>query len=184
MYIIYVFSRCSAGPRLQVPGHHEDTVSLGCHPRLNGHRYIRSDKHIQNMLHILHSLLFVLLPLLDYKFLGIMKTQFPSLTILGLTATATSAVISDIQKILHMQHSLLFVLPPLLDYKFLGIMKTQFPSVPILGLTATATSAVISDIQKMLHIQHSLVFRASFNRNNLYYEVSVLTVFYIHCTRS
>ncbi|RWS27579.1 hypothetical protein B4U80_01150 [Leptotrombidium deliense] len=36
----------------------------------------------------------------DYKFLNVMKKQFPDSPILGLTATATPAVIVDIQKIL------------------------------------------------------------------------------------
>ncbi|CAG2110502.1 unnamed protein product [Medioppia subpectinata] len=39
----------------------------------------------------------------DYQFLGVMKTQFPDTPILGLTATATSAVILDIQKILSIE---------------------------------------------------------------------------------
>ncbi|XP_015909051.1 ATP-dependent DNA helicase Q1 [Parasteatoda tepidariorum] len=37
----------------------------------------------------------------DYKFLGIMKRQYPNVPILGLTATATSSVINDVQKILN-----------------------------------------------------------------------------------
>ena len=52
-------------------------------------------------------------------------------------------------------------------------MKTQFPGVPILGLTATATASVITDVKKMLSIPSCLVLRASFNRPNLYYQVSV-----------
>ncbi|XP_054710692.1 LOW QUALITY PROTEIN: ATP-dependent DNA helicase Q1-like [Uloborus diversus] len=39
----------------------------------------------------------------DYKFLGIMKRQFPKVPILGLTATATSSVIADVQNILNIQ---------------------------------------------------------------------------------
>lgn len=39
----------------------------------------------------------------DYKFLGIMKNQFPDVPILGLTATATFEVIQDIQKILNIE---------------------------------------------------------------------------------
>ncbi|GFW74169.1 ATP-dependent DNA helicase Q1 [Trichonephila clavipes] len=39
----------------------------------------------------------------DYKFLGIMKRQFPKVPILGLTATATSSVIQDVQSILSIQ---------------------------------------------------------------------------------
>lgn len=36
----------------------------------------------------------------DYKFLGVLKRQFPGVPILGLTATATNNVISDVKKIL------------------------------------------------------------------------------------
>lgn len=39
----------------------------------------------------------------DYKFLGVMKKQFPNTPILGLTATATATVIKDIQKILSIE---------------------------------------------------------------------------------
>lgn len=39
----------------------------------------------------------------DYKFLGIMKRQFPKVPILGLTATATSSIIQDVQSILSIQ---------------------------------------------------------------------------------
>ena len=51
-------------------------------------------------------------------------------------------------------------------------MRRQFPDVPVLGLTATATSNVIQDVRKMLQLPDCLLFRASFNRTNLYYEVS------------
>lgn len=44
----------------------------------------------------------------DYKFLGIMKTQFPDVPILGLTATASSKVITDVKKILNLPHSYIF----------------------------------------------------------------------------
>ncbi|XP_064600168.1 ATP-dependent DNA helicase Q1-like isoform X2 [Liolophura sinensis] len=37
----------------------------------------------------------------DYKFLGIMKRQFPEVPILGLTATATLSVLKDVQTILN-----------------------------------------------------------------------------------
>ena len=61
------------------------------------------------------------------------------------------------------------------DYKFLGIMKKMFPGTPIIGLTATATSRVIQDVQKILDIQGCLILKASFNRPNLFYEVSYTT---------
>uniref|UniRef100_A0A0B7AUF3 ATP-dependent DNA helicase n=1 Tax=Arion vulgaris TaxID=1028688 RepID=A0A0B7AUF3_9EUPU len=44
----------------------------------------------------------------DYKFLGIMKRQFPNAPILGLTATATTRVLEDVKKILNIPKSLLF----------------------------------------------------------------------------
>ncbi|XP_068631910.1 ATP-dependent DNA helicase Q1-like [Battus philenor] len=39
----------------------------------------------------------------DYKFLGILKNMFPNVPILGLTATATAHVLTDVQKILNIQ---------------------------------------------------------------------------------
>jgi ATP-dependent DNA helicase Q1 len=36
----------------------------------------------------------------DYKYLGILKRQYPSVPILGLTATATATVLQDVKKIL------------------------------------------------------------------------------------
>ncbi|XP_052270271.1 ATP-dependent DNA helicase Q1-like isoform X3 [Dreissena polymorpha] len=44
----------------------------------------------------------------DYKFLGIMKRQFPGVPILGLTATATTTVLEDVKKILNIEHCHLF----------------------------------------------------------------------------
>ena len=44
----------------------------------------------------------------DYKFLGVMKRLFPNVSILGLTATATSNVIDDIKKILDLKNFVLF----------------------------------------------------------------------------
>lgn len=41
----------------------------------------------------------------DYKFLGILKRQFPSVPILGLTATATSSIIEDVKTILNLSDS-------------------------------------------------------------------------------
>ena len=59
-----------------------------------------------------------------------------------------------------------------LDYKFLGILKKQFPGVPLLGLTATAGSHVVEDVKKILQLPECLTLRASFNRRNLFYQVS------------
>ncbi|XP_066947750.1 ATP-dependent DNA helicase Q1-like isoform X3 [Macrobrachium rosenbergii] len=43
----------------------------------------------------------------DYKFLGVMRKMFPDVPILGLTATATSRIITDVQKILNIQGCLI-----------------------------------------------------------------------------
>lgn len=59
-----------------------------------------------------------------------------------------------------------------LDYKLLGILKRQFPDVPLLGLTATATSSVLKDCEKILCVKQPVTLTASFNRTNLYYEVT------------
>ncbi|XP_008399416.1 ATP-dependent DNA helicase Q1 [Poecilia reticulata] len=40
----------------------------------------------------------------DYKLLGILKRQFPSVPLFGLTATATSSVLKDCEKILCVEH--------------------------------------------------------------------------------
>lgn len=44
----------------------------------------------------------------DYKFLNVMKRQFPNTPIIGLTATATAAVIEDVKTILRIPTCLLF----------------------------------------------------------------------------
>lgn len=44
----------------------------------------------------------------DYKILGILKRQFPSVPILGLTATATSHVLDDVKRMLSMEECLVF----------------------------------------------------------------------------
>lgn len=45
---------------------------------------------------------------LDYKFLGVLRSLFPKLPIIGLTATATSAVTTDVQKMLNLNKCLIF----------------------------------------------------------------------------
>lgn len=47
----------------------------------------------------------------DYKFLGSLKTMFPDVPILGVTATATTKVILDVQKMLNIHHSLVLKAP-------------------------------------------------------------------------
>lgn len=47
----------------------------------------------------------------DYKFLGIMKRQFPNVPILGLTATATAHVVADVQNMLGIEGCLVLRAP-------------------------------------------------------------------------
>ncbi len=45
------------------------------------------------------------------------------------------------------------------------------PEISVVALTATATPKVRTDIVKNLHMKNQNIFMASFNRDNLYYEV-------------
>lgn len=47
----------------------------------------------------------------DYKFLGVMKRQFPGVPILGLTATATQEVVDDVTKMLSIPNAVIFRAP-------------------------------------------------------------------------
>jgi len=47
----------------------------------------------------------------DYKFLGVMKRQFPGVPILGLTATATQDVVDDVMKMLSIPNATIFRAP-------------------------------------------------------------------------
>lgn len=47
----------------------------------------------------------------DYKFLGTLKNMFPDIPILGVTATATSKVITDVQKMLNIEDCLVLKAP-------------------------------------------------------------------------
>lgn len=47
----------------------------------------------------------------DYKFLGTLKTIFPDVPILGVTATATVKVILDVQKMLNIRQSIVLKAP-------------------------------------------------------------------------
>ncbi|MCB0477394.1 MAG: DNA helicase RecQ [Crocinitomicaceae bacterium] len=57
------------------------------------------------------------------------------------------------------------------EYRRLREIFQQISKVPIIALTATATPKVQSDIQKNLNMMDAKVFQASFNRDNLFYEV-------------
>ena len=57
------------------------------------------------------------------------------------------------------------------EYRRLREIFESISNVPIIALTATATPKVQQDIQKNLNMLDAKVFKASFNRDNLYYEV-------------
>lgn len=57
------------------------------------------------------------------------------------------------------------------EYRQLKTLRDRYPDVPVLALTATATERVRQDIMQQLALQDPTVYVASFNRQNLYYEV-------------
>jgi len=57
------------------------------------------------------------------------------------------------------------------EYRRIKPIVEEIGKSPIIALTATATAKVQHDIQKNLGILDAVVFKASFNRENLYYEV-------------
>lgn len=57
------------------------------------------------------------------------------------------------------------------EYRQLSCLRLRFPQVPICALTATATARVRRDITAQLQLRNPHVHVASFNRQNLYYEV-------------
>ena len=57
------------------------------------------------------------------------------------------------------------------EYRRLREIFHAISDVPIIALTATATPKVQQDIQKNLNMLDAEVYKASFNRDNLYYEV-------------
>lgn len=71
----------------------------------------------------------------DYKFLGILSNMFKGIPILGLTATATAHVLSDVQKILNIQDCLIIKSTfnrPNLFYKILAKPSSQSDCLDIL----------------------------------------------------
>lgn len=58
------------------------------------------------------------------------------------------------------------------DYLILSRLRESFPDVPIAAFTATSTNEVQSDIIRTLRLQDPFTVRASFNRRELYYEVT------------
>ncbi|MDA1335554.1 MAG: DNA helicase RecQ [Bacteroidetes bacterium] len=57
------------------------------------------------------------------------------------------------------------------EYRRIRKIVNQIAEVPIIALTATATPKVQTDIQKNLGMKDARLFKASFNRENLFYEV-------------
>ncbi|WP_107039368.1 DNA helicase RecQ [Brumimicrobium mesophilum] len=57
------------------------------------------------------------------------------------------------------------------EYRRLREIFEAISDVPIIALTATATPKVQQDIQKNLNMLDAHLYKASFNRDNLYYEV-------------
>jgi ATP-dependent DNA helicase RecQ len=57
------------------------------------------------------------------------------------------------------------------EYRRIRSIVSQIADVPIIALTATATPKVQADIQKNLEMRDAELFKASFNRENLFYEV-------------
>jgi ATP-dependent DNA helicase RecQ len=57
------------------------------------------------------------------------------------------------------------------EYRQLLNVRQRYPDVPVLALTATATERVRQDIMQQLALRQPAVHIASFNRQNLYYEV-------------
>lgn len=45
---------------------------------------------------------------IDYKYLGVLRSLFPTVPIIGLTATATQHVTTDVQKMLNLKNCLVF----------------------------------------------------------------------------
>ncbi|MBI4688926.1 MAG: DNA helicase RecQ [Nitrospirae bacterium] len=57
------------------------------------------------------------------------------------------------------------------DYLSLSLIPKVFPDVPVAAFTATATHKVQEDIIKKIGLRDPYIVRASFNRENLFYQV-------------
>jgi ATP-dependent DNA helicase RecQ len=57
------------------------------------------------------------------------------------------------------------------DYLSLSLIPKEFPAVPVAAFTATATREVQDDIIERIGLRSPFIVRASFNRQNLFYQV-------------
>ena len=57
-------------------------------------------------------------------------------------------------------------------YKNINDFRKLYPKIPIMALTATATQKVCDDIINILELKKSNIIRASFDRPNLYLEIT------------
>jgi ATP-dependent DNA helicase RecQ len=57
------------------------------------------------------------------------------------------------------------------DYLSLSLIPKEFPNVPVAAFTATATQKVQEDIIGRIGLRRPFIVRASFNRQNLFYQV-------------
>lgn len=57
------------------------------------------------------------------------------------------------------------------EYRQLILLRKRYPQVPTTALTATATDRVRADIIQQLGLKEPSIHIASFNRQNLYYEI-------------
>ncbi|MEM8955666.1 MAG: DNA helicase RecQ [Verrucomicrobiota bacterium] len=58
------------------------------------------------------------------------------------------------------------------DYLVLSRLVKEFPDIPVAAFTATATARVAEDIRAKLGLRDPFEVRASFNRSNLFYQVT------------
>ncbi len=58
------------------------------------------------------------------------------------------------------------------DYRGLSVIVETFPGTPVAAFTATATERVAEDIVSRLGLRNPLRIKSSFNRPNLFYQVS------------
>jgi ATP-dependent DNA helicase RecQ len=57
------------------------------------------------------------------------------------------------------------------EYRQLKLLKEHFPQTPLIALTATAIPEVQKDIITQLRLSNPRIYKASFNRENLFYQV-------------